>query len=310
MWSRDWSKCSRKTCPLDWFSRVKGIHRKELCLFLLFCQTPDVGMSPGAQCWALELSSTFFLSDLICFHGFISLFIHSTNIPISRYWGYSSLKKETKIPGSQSFLSTQEIDDESDMAVLSMTLNSLLLHSVWDRVNGYLLELQWSLESSGSDAVWLQRLCQQRTWPRSLEMLTPRALHSHIRNIQRPPCWRVCMLAFWSTFSAKSALPPKHEMREGNQLGSGSCSLAALAPAISSLPAKAPDIRGRVLTVLPPVLAHRAYEQDKMCKRQAHGKAPLFRGRMYILSSKFISPAETWVPGHVYSYLSQLHLNL
>ena len=63
--------------------------------------------------------------------------------------------------------------------------------------------------------------------------------------------------------------------------------------------------RGPVLTVPPPVLAHRVYEQDKMCKRQAHGKAqelaPLFGGRMYILGSKFISPAETWVPGHMYS---------
>ena len=53
------------------------------------------------------------------------------------------------------------------------------------------------------------------------------------------------MLAFWSTFPAKSALPPRHEMREGSQLGSGFCSPAALAPAISSLPAEAPDIRGR-----------------------------------------------------------------
>ena len=63
-------------------------------------------------CNPLVLSGTFFLSDLICFHGFISIFLHLTNIPISRYWGYSSLKKGTKIPGSQSFLSTQETDDE------------------------------------------------------------------------------------------------------------------------------------------------------------------------------------------------------
>ena len=78
-----------------------------------------------------------------------------------------------------------------------------------------------------------------------MEMLTPRALHGHIGNILRPPCWRVYMLAFWSTLPAESALPPRHEMREGSQLGSRCCSPAVLAPAISSLPAEVPDIRGR-----------------------------------------------------------------
>ena len=53
------------------------------------------------------------------------------------------------------------------------------------------------------------------------------------------------MLAFWSTLPAESALPPRHEMREGSQLGSRCCSPAVLAPAISSLPAEVPDIRGR-----------------------------------------------------------------
>lgn len=96
------------------------------------------------------------------------------------------------------------------------------------------------------------------------------------------------MLVFWSTFPTESALPSRHEMGEGSQLGSRSCSPAVLAPAIPSLPAEVPDIRGQrgpVLTVPPRVLVHRAYEQDKMCKWQAHGKAqelaPLFGGRMY-----------------------------